>query len=117
MRINFLLGFVILITHALAIANNSPLKDKKDNLSQTPSHQKTIDEWNSLERKQAQLAAKRLHKVACSINPYSNKDPWHISNLYNCANKELFIPYQLWTGAVWNGDKNANCMQPTQEVY
>jgi len=30
--------------------------------------------------------------------------------LYNCSSKELFIPYQLWTGASWDGDKNADCI-------
>ncbi|MGH1541258.1 MAG: hypothetical protein ACRBHB_12600 [Arenicella sp.] len=57
-----------------------------------------------------QSAAQRLHEQACSITPYIGDDPWHITNLYNCANRELFIPYQLWTGAAWDGDKNSPCM-------
>ncbi|MFT6387786.1 MAG: hypothetical protein ACJAUP_001158 [Cellvibrionaceae bacterium] len=55
-------------------------------------------------------AAEQLHHQACSIQPYASDDPWHITNLYNCGNRELFVPYQLWTGAEWNGDKQAPCM-------
>lgn len=50
-----------------------------------------------------------LHELACAISPYIGDDPWHITNLYNCSSRELFIPYQLWSGASWNGDKNAPC--------
>ncbi len=105
--ISALLIFELLITLNSAIAQSVPAKDT---LSQNLSHKKTIDEWNSIEKKQALLAAERLHEIACSISPYASKDPWHISNLYNCVSQELFIPYQLWTGAIWDGDKNANCM-------
>jgi hypothetical protein len=71
---------------------------------------KNSDSLTIAEQKQAQLAAVKLHQTACSISPYISDDPWHIANLYNCANKQLFIPYQLWTGSKWNGDKNATCM-------
>ena len=60
----------------------------------------------------AKAAAHTLHDQACAIEPYVADNPWHIANLYNCATRELFIPYQLWTGANWNGDKDAPCMHP-----
>ena len=57
-----------------------------------------------------------MHQKACSISPYNSEEPWHISNLYNCVNKELFIPYHLWTGAKWDGDKNVECMHTTNKI-
>lgn len=54
--------------------------------------------------------AEKLHYQACSIKPYVSDDPWHIANLYDCVNKELYIPYQLWSGAEWGGDKYSACM-------
>lgn len=42
-------------------------------------------------------------------NVKKGSSPWHISNVYNCENKSFFIPYQLWTGMDWNGDKNVSC--------
>ncbi len=57
-----------------------------------------------------------LHNLAC--NSDSRPDSaWHISNLYNCVDKTLFIPYQLWTGMDWNGDKNANCMHKADSYF
>ena len=112
MTANLLVIFGALVILSSAIANNQTINESKNNSSSNFLHKKTANDWNIIERKQAQSAAKRLHNVACSISPYTSKDPWHISNLYNCASQELFIPYQLWTGATWNGDKNANCMHP-----
>ncbi len=51
-----------------------------------------------------------LHSIACSGNQPNDASPWHISNLYNCESGELFIPYQLWTGAEWHGNKSNICM-------
>ena len=54
---------------------------------------------------------KKLNEVAlqeCN-NVKQGNSPWHISNIYNCENKSFFIPYQLWTGMDWDGDKNASC--------
>ena len=59
---------------------------------------------------EVQKRAQLLHDKACAIEPYVADDPWHIANLYNCSTRQLFIPYQLWTGAQWNGDKDAPCM-------
>ena len=34
-----------------------------------------------------------------------NSSPWSINNLYDCKTKSFFIPYQLWSGAKFDGDK------------
>ena len=53
-------------------------------------------------------------KNALQINKLANKEcnssnksklPWHISNLYDCKDKSFFIPYQLWSGAKYDGNK------------
>jgi len=56
--------------------------------------------------------AEALHEYACSNQIARSDNPWHITNLYNCSTNELYIPYQLWSGAQWNGDKQAPCMHP-----
>lgn len=50
-----------------------------------------------------------LHQLACQT-PTTNPSPWHIANLYDCATQALYIPYQLWTGATWDGAKEGDCM-------
>ena len=62
--------------------------------------------------KDVEKRAQALHDQACAIEPYVADNPWHVANLYNCSTRELFIPYQLWTGAKWGGDKSAPCMHP-----
>ncbi|BAS68369.1 MAG: hypothetical protein DSY43_04680 [Gammaproteobacteria bacterium] len=57
-----------------------------------------------------------LHKLACQGERKSNS-PWHIINLYNCEENTLFIPYQLWSGADWNGDKNSACMHKANTSF
>ena len=49
-----------------------------------------------------------IYKAAC-VEPATNTSPWSINNLYDCENRSLFIPYQLWTGADWDGNKDAPC--------
>lgn len=56
-----------------------------------------------------------LHELACS-GPQSGKGPWNVSNLYDCENRKLFIPYQLWTGSKWDGNKDAPCMHAA-DIY
>jgi hypothetical protein len=58
--------------------------------------------------------ADRLHSQACAEDMAHSDDPWHISNLYNCAKRDFFVPYQLWTGAEWDGNKQAPCMHPME---
>ncbi|MGB7402658.1 MAG: hypothetical protein WA916_08755 [Arcobacter sp.] len=40
----------------------------------------------------------------CS-KPTKNSSAWHIDNLYDCKTKSFFIPYQLWSGAKFDGNK------------
>ena len=57
-----------------------------------------------------------LHRLACS-QPKKSDSPWNIGNLYDCASRELFIPYQLWTGANWDGNKDTPCMHPADTFF
>ena len=45
-------------------------------------------------------------KVCNSTN--SNPSPWSIHNLYDCKLKSFFIPYQLWSGAKFDGNKKGS---------
>ena len=53
---------------------------------------------------QNELQLNKLTKIECSSS-IKSKLPWHISNLYNCKDKSFFIPYQLWSGAKYDGNK------------
>ncbi|MGH1487292.1 MAG: hypothetical protein ACRBCI_13850 [Cellvibrionaceae bacterium] len=64
----------------------------------------------SVQAEKTLSAAERLHQHACAIKPYVHDNPWHIANLYDCTTRELYVPYQLWSGAEWNGDKQGPCM-------
>jgi hypothetical protein len=57
-----------------------------------------------------------LHKLACD-ETIRSESPWRINHLYNCDTKELFIPYQLWTGAPWDGAKDAPCMHHANSLF
>ena len=57
-----------------------------------------------------------LHRLACA-NPQTGGSPWYIGNLYDCDRRTIFIPYQLWTGAKWNGDKNSPCMHRAKSTF
>lgn len=57
-----------------------------------------------------------LHELACS-QLRSTDSPWSIGNLYDCENRSMFVPYQLWTGARWDGDKDADCMHPASTTF
>lgn len=58
-----------------------------------------------------------IYAIACSDKANKGESPWHISQLYNCEKKELFIPYQLWTGAKWDGNKNSSCMHEANTSF
>lgn len=52
-----------------------------------------------------------FHQQVCALPDATQEtSPWHIRHLYDCDTGNLFLPYQLWTGAAWNGDKDASCM-------
>lgn len=53
----------------------------------------------------------QLRALACETALESGS-PWHIKNLYDCETDTLYIPYQLWTGARWDGAKDGPCMHP-----
>ena len=47
----------------------------------------------------------------------NNNSPWNINNLYSKNDKSFFIPYQLWTGAKWDGDKNKKCTHQVDNTF
>lgn len=57
-----------------------------------------------------------IHGIACS-EPRMSDNRWNIQELYNCASRKLFIPYQLWTGAIWSGYKDAPCMHQSDSLF
>ena len=57
-----------------------------------------------------------LHELACT-EPKKGESPWNVTNLYDCKARRLFIPYQLWTGAEWDGDKEAPCMHKADTLF
>lgn len=58
-----------------------------------------------------------LHQAACSGGDDLNESPWDIRSLYSCETKKLFVPYQLWTGATWNGNQDSNCMHEADSTF
>jgi hypothetical protein len=63
------------------------------------------------------VSALELHQAACSGVDDINESPWDIKSLYNCETKNFFVPYQLWTGAKWNGDQDTNCMHEADSTF
>jgi hypothetical protein len=53
---------------------------------------------------QNQVQLNKITSNICKTNIKSSS-PWHISNLYDCKDKSFFIPYQLWSGAKYDGNK------------
>ena len=53
---------------------------------------------------QNQVQLNKITSNICKTNIKSSS-PWHISNLYDCKDKSFFIPYQLWSGAKYDGSK------------
>lgn len=66
-----------------------------------------------------QAKQSNTYDLACNNEQQSGegKSPWHISNLYDCKKSELFIPYQLWTGEKWHGDKYGSCMHDADTQF
>ncbi len=66
-----------------------------------------------------QVKQNNIYDLSCSseMQTEREKSPWHISNLYDCQKKELFIPYQLWSGAKWDGNKNTSCMHGADTAF
>ena len=60
--------------------------------------------------------SRAIHSFACS-EPRKSGNKWNIQELYNCDSRELFIPYQLWTGAIWSGDKDAPCIHASNSLF
>lgn len=56
------------------------------------------------------------HDQTCT-NPVAINAPWHINNLYDCNSRSLFIPYQLWSGVKFNGEKKTACMHKVDNTF
>lgn len=63
------------------------------------------------------LYSDTIHDAACVNKSQHSKSPWNISNLYNCEQRELFIPYQLWSGETWDGNKFSACMHEANTLF
>lgn len=64
----------------------------------------TLSIFTGCSTSQSGLQISKLTKQECKSSNKS-KLPWHISNLYDCKDKSFFIPYQLWSGAKYDGNK------------
>ena len=63
---------------------------------------------------------KQREKLKNLYNLAKNQDsnsPWNITNLYNPEDDSIFIPYQLWTGMNWDGNKGASCMHKAASFF
>ena len=49
---------------------------------------------------------KVTHTKSKCVQPDKTKSTWYIGNLYDCEDKSFFIPYQLWSGAKYDGNKS-----------
>ena len=61
-------------------------------------------------------AAREFHERACASYPPS-ASRWHVTNLYDCKTRKLYVPYQLWTGAKWDGRKDGPCMHEADSAF
>ena len=61
-------------------------------------------------------AGREFHDLACAAWPASSS-PWHVTNLYDCETRALYIPYQLWTGASWDGSAEGPCMHEADSRF
>jgi len=57
-----------------------------------------------------------LHHLACKGNARNDK-VWGKNSLYDCQSKKLYVPYQLWTGAKWDGQKSNNCVHTANSAF
>jgi len=58
-----------------------------------------------------------VHEAACATETKKSDSVWHISNLYDCEKREIFIPYQLWSGEAWDGNKLSACMHDANTLF
>jgi hypothetical protein len=58
-----------------------------------------------------------LHEIACTKEKGNNSSLWNISSLYDCKTKTIFIPYQLWSGAKWDGNKDSSCIHKADSTF
>ena len=57
-----------------------------------------------------------LHEAVCETKQ-DVTTPWSLGQLYDCSTRTLFIPYQLWTGAPWDGNRDAPCMHFADTLF
>ena len=58
-----------------------------------------------------------LAVAACGTPEPAGGSPWHFQRLFNCDDETFYIPFQLWTGAKWNGDREAGCMHAVDHTF
>ena len=58
----------------------------------------------------------QLRTLSCET-PATSDSPWNIKNLYDCTTSTLYIPYQLWTGAEWDGARGGPCMHAAESSF
>ena len=65
------------------------------------------------------LASKSdVTKLAETVGSQSASNPYHFINLYDASSDSFFIPYQLWSGAKWDGVKSVEkCMHKANTTW
>jgi hypothetical protein len=66
-----------------------------------------------------QLANKSdIAKLIKVVGSQSASNAWHFNNLYDSSSDSFFIPYQLWSGAKWDGVKSVEkCMHKANTTW
>lgn len=65
----------------------------------------------------ALINGNQLHEAACAVGDDNNTSEWDIKSLYSCETKKLYVPYQLWSGSKWNGDKESSCTHEANSTF
>jgi len=53
-----------------------------------------------------------------AVGSQSASNAWHFNNLYDASSGSFFIPYQLWSGAKWDGVKSVEkCMHKANTTW
>ena len=65
------------------------------------------------------LASKSdVTKLAETVGSQSASNPYHFINLFDASSDSFFIPYQLWSGAKWDGVKSVEkCMHKANTTW
>ena len=59
-----------------------------------------------------------IAKVIETVGSQSASNPYHFNNLYDASSDSFFIPYQLWSGAKWDGVKSVEkCMHKANTTW